>query len=566
MPRIKKTVSIIPPNPAYNQDVKVEEKKLRVAAYCRVSTELEEQQSSYQTQVEHYTREIQNNPKWIFAGIYADEGISGTNTKKRVDFNRMIEDCLASKIDMVLTKSVSRFARNTVDCITYIRQLKEKNIAVFFEKENINTLDGAGELLITILGSLAQEESRSLSTNTRWGIARRFENGQVYLNHNRFLGYTKNQEGELVIVPEEAEVVKLIFRLYLEGNSCENIKKQLEEKGIKSPTGKNKWYSTTISHMLSNEKYMGDALLQKSYTTDFINKTRVKNNGIVPQYYVEGSHEAIISKELWNLVQEEKARRNNIRKSIDKRATTDNGKYSSKYALSDLMICGECGKPYRRATWTKTKEKRIVWRCFNRQEYGNKYCHESPTIDEYIVHDAIRNAINLLIDDKDEFISTLTSNIIMVMGKYSKVIDVKAMDERLEQLKTAMFTLVEKNAKSGKDDMNFDQEYEKIAEERKQILKAKNEYTEQKALYDTYSRRVSEMQKFLGDKKCTMAEFDNELVRRLIQSIKIISEDKMIITFKSGIEMEQTMEVREKYKGCGQWKRNKSNAKISACL
>ncbi|OLN26182.1 Site-specific recombinase [Desulfosporosinus metallidurans] len=559
-------MSIIPPNPAYNQDVKVEEKKLRVAAYCRVSTELEEQQSSYQTQVEHYTREIQNNPKWIFAGIYADEGISGTNTKKRVDFNRMIEDCLASKIDMVLTKSVSRFARNTVDCITYIRQLKEKNIAVFFEKENINTLDGAGELLITILGSLAQEESRSLSTNTRWGIARRFENGQVYLNHNRFLGYTKNQEGELVIVPEEAEVVKLIFRLYLEGNSCENIKKQLEEKGIKSPTGKNKWYSTTISHMLSNEKYMGDALLQKSYTTDFINKTRVKNNGIVPQYYVEGSHEAIISKELWNLVQEEKARRNNIRKSIDKRATTDNGKYSSKYALSDLMICGECGKPYRRATWTKTKEKRIVWRCFNRQEYGNKYCHESPTIDEYIVHDAIRNAINLLIDDKDEFISTLTSNIIMVMGKYSKVIDVKAMDERLEQLKTAMFTLVEKNAKSGKDDMNFDQEYEKIAEERKQILKAKNEYTEQKALYDTYSRRVSEMQKFLGDKKCTMAEFDNELVRRLIQSIKIISEDKMIITFKSGIEMEQTMEVREKYKGCGQWKRNKSNAKISACL
>ena len=200
------------------------------------------------------------------------------------------------------------------------------------------------------------------------------------------------------------------------------------------------------------------------------------------------------------------------------------------------------------------------------QEYGSKYCHESPTIDEYIIHDAIMNAVNLLIDDKDEFIATLTSNIIMVMGKYSKVIDVKAMDERLEQLKEAMFTLVEKNAKSGKDDMNFDHEYEKIAEERKQILKAKNEYTEQKAHYDTYSRRVNEMQKFLGDKNCTMTEFDNELVRRLIQKIKIVSEDKMIITFKSGIEMEQTMEVREKYKGCGQWKRNKSKTKIGACL
>ena len=306
---------------------------------------------------------------------------------------------------------------------------------------------------------------------------------------------------------------------------------------------------------------MGDALLQKSYTTDFINKTRVKNNGIVPQYYVEGSHEAIITKELWNLVQEEKARRNNIRKSTDKRATTDNGKYSSKYALSDLIICGECGKPYRRATWTKSDEKRIVWRCFNRQEYGTKYCHESPTLDEYIIHDAIRIAINLLIDDKDEFIATLTSNIIMVMGKHSKVIDVKAMDGRLEQLKTAMFTLVEKNAKSGIDDVNFDQEYEKISAERKQILKVKNEYTEQKALYDTYNRRANEMQKFLGDKNCTMTEFDNELVRRLIKSIKIVSEDKMIITFKSGIEMEQTMKVREKYKGCGQWKRDKSKMK-----
>lgn len=561
MLRTKKTVSIIPPKPAYNQDIKIEEKKLRVAAYCRVSTELEEQQSSYQTQVEHYTREIQNNPKWIFAGIYADEGISGTNTKKRVDFNRMIDDCMAGKIDMVLTKSVSRFARNTVDCITYIRQLKEKNIEVFFEKENINTLDGAGELLITILGSLAQEESRSLSTNTRWGIVRRFENGQVYLNHTQFLGYTKNQDGDLIIVPEEAEVVKVIFRLYLEGNSCDNIKKHLEGKNIKSPTDKNKWYATTISHMLSNEKYKGDALLQKSYTTDFINKTRVKNNGIVPQYYVEGSHEAIISKELWNLVQEEKARRNNIRKSTDKRATTDNGKYSSKYALSDLIICSECCKPYRRATWTKSDEKRIVWRCFNRQEYGTKYCHESPTIDEYIIHDAIRNAINLLIDDKDEFIATLTSNIIMVMGKHSKVIDVKAMDGRLEQLKTVMFTLVEKNAKSGMDDINFDQEYEKISAERKQILKVKNEYTEQKTLYDTYSRRVNEMQKFLGDKNCTMTEFDNELVRRLIKGIKIVTEDKMIITFKSGIEMEQAMEVREKYKGCGQWKRDKSKMK-----
>jgi DNA invertase Pin-like site-specific DNA recombinase len=567
MPKVKKkVVSIIQPNPAYNQETKTEEKKPRVAAYCRVSTELEEQQSSYQAQVEHYTKEIKMNPKWEFAGIYADEGISGTNTKKRVEFNRMIEDCMAGKIDMILTKSVSRFARNTVDCITYIRQLKEKNIAVFFEKENINTLDGAGELLITILGSLAQEESRSLSTNTRWGIARRFEKGEVYVNHKRFLGYTRNQDGELVIVPEEAEIVKLIFRLYLEGKSVDGIKKYLEQEGIKTATGMDKWNATTISRMLSNEKYMGDALLQKTYTTDFINKTRVINNGIVPQYYVEESHEAIISKDLWNFVQQEKARRKNIRKSLDKRAATDNGKYSSRYALSDLMICGECGQPYRRVTWTQTHGKRIIWRCFNRLEYGTQYCQESPTIDEDIIHNAIMDAINSLIDDKEEFISNLISNIKAVMGKNAKLIDIKAMEQRLEQLKTEMYALIEKNAKSGIINMNFDQEYERISAERKQILKARNEYTDQKLLYDTYSHRVNEMQKFLEDKDYAMTEFDCALMRQLIHSVKIVSEDKMIIVFKSGIELEQSMEVRKKYQGCGRPKKNKESAQIGACV
>ncbi|OGO76916.1 MAG: serine recombinase, partial [Clostridiales bacterium GWB2_37_7] len=496
---------------------------------------------------EHYTREIQSNPKWKFIDIYADEGISGTNTKKRTEFNRMIEDCMAGKIDMVLTKSVSRFARNTVDCITYIRQLKEKNIAVFFEKENINTLDGAGELLITILGSLAQEESRSLSTNTRWGVVRRFEKGQVYLNHTQFLGYSKNQDGELVIVQEEAETVRLIFRLYLEGYSFEKIKKHLEENDIKTATGKDKWYVSTIGHMLSNEKYMGDALLQKSYTTDFINKTRVKNTGIVPQYYVEGSHEGIISKELWNRVQEERARRANIRKPTDKRAKTDTGKYSSKYALSDLVLCGECGKPYRRATWTNYTEKRIVWRCYNRQEYGKKYCKNSPTIDELLLQAAIMNAINQLIGDKDDFMGTLASNLQMVMGKHTKVIDIPAMDKRLEELKTEMLALVTQNVKSGINNVDFDEAYEKIAAERKQLLKEKNEYTEQQVIYDTYHHRVSEMKKYLGDMNCAMTEFDNDLVRRLIQSVKVLSKEKIVITFKSGIEMEQAVEVREKH-------------------
>ena len=260
----KKKISMIPAKPQYDRSVKFAEKRLKVAAYCRVSTELEQQESSYEAQVEYYTNKIEENQNWKNAGIYADDGKSATNTKKRDDFNTMIKDALDGKIDMILTKSVSRFARNTVDALTTIRQLKEKNVAVVFEKEGVNTLDGTGEILLTILSSLAQEESRNISENTRWGVVRRFEKGQVIVNHSKFMGYTKNDKGELVIIPEEAEVVRLIFRLYLEGYSTAKISEYLEEKGIKTATGKDKWNATVIAKMIRNEKYMGDALLQKT--------------------------------------------------------------------------------------------------------------------------------------------------------------------------------------------------------------------------------------------------------------------------------------------------------------
>lgn len=254
---VKKKVSMIPAKPQYDRSIKLSEKKLRVVAYCRVSTELEEQESSYEAQVEYYTRKIEETDNWKMAGIYADDGKSATNTKKRDDFNAMIEDALDGKIDMILTKSVSRFARNTVDSLLTIRKLKEKNVAVVFEKEGVNTLDGTGEILITILSSLAQEESRNISENTRWGVVRRFENGKMIVNHNKFMGYTKNENGDLVIVPEEAEIVRLIFRLYLEGYSAKKISQYLEENGIKTATGQDKWYDSVIFKMLRNEKYMG---------------------------------------------------------------------------------------------------------------------------------------------------------------------------------------------------------------------------------------------------------------------------------------------------------------------
>ena len=294
--------------------------------------------ASYDAQVEHYTEFIQKNPEWEFAGIYADDGIFGTNTKKREDFNRMNDDCEAGNIDMIITKSISRFARNTLDCLKYIRQLKDKNIPVFFEKESINTMDAKGEVLITIMASLAQQESQSLSQNVKLGLQFRYQNGQVQVNHTHFLGYTKDADGNLIIDPEQAEVVKRIYREYLEGYSMDRIAKGLEADGILTGAGKTKWWTSTINKILRNEKYIGDALLQKTYTTDFLNKTRVKNNGIVPQYYVEGNHEAIIPKDIFLRVQEELVRRRVVK-------TSANGKKRScscNHCFAQIVICDEC--------------------------------------------------------------------------------------------------------------------------------------------------------------------------------------------------------------------------------
>lgn len=306
----EKTITVIPARKRVGsrKQVTEEKPKLRVAAYCRVSTDRDEQESSYEAQVEHYTEFIDRNPEWQLAGIYADDGISGTNTKKREEFNRMIEDCMASKIDMVITKSISRFARNTLDCLKYIRQLKEKNISVYFEKENINTMDAKGEVLLTIMASLAQQESQSLSQNVKLGLQFRYQAGKVQVNHNRFLGYTKDDEGNLVIVPEEAEIVLRIYREYLEGASLFQIGQGLEADGIKTAAGSDYWLQSTLKKILTNEKYIGDALLQKTYTVDFLNKKRVANNGIVPQYYVENSHPAIIPREKFMKVREEMRR------------------------------------------------------------------------------------------------------------------------------------------------------------------------------------------------------------------------------------------------------------------
>lgn len=541
MQAVKKNISIIPATRGYDRTIRPQMKAMRVAAYCRVSTLQEQQETSYEAQVNYYTEKIENNPSWKLAGIYADDGKSATSTKNRSNFQAMIEDCMAGKIDMVITKSISRFARNTVDSLMNIRKLKEKNIAVFFEKEGINTLEGSGELLVTILSSQAQEESRNISENCHWGIVRKFESGKVIVNHSKFLGYTKNKDGNLVIIPEEADLVRRIFRLFLEGNSSYKIKRILEADGILTVTGKTVWQATVIDKMLSNEKYMGDALMQKTYTVDFLTKKKVINKSIVPQYYIEDNHEAIIPKELYHRVQEEKARRGAIYRPASKKADAPSikGKYSAKYVLSDIMVCAECGQPYRRQVWSKYGVKKAVWRCDNRLKHGSKRCKHSPTLKEDSLHEAIMTAINNVVEDRGEFVQAFRENVIRIIGSYSAQAEPTEYDGQIEQLQQEMMKLIEESAKTECADDTFDKEYRIIADEIKELRKKKAKVLQERHLAESYDQRLQEMSSYTKKINYLKREFDDDLVRRLLQTIRVISESKIEIQFQSGIVIRQ---------------------------
>lgn len=463
-------------NAARQQDAKP---KLRVAAYCRVSTDSDEQATSYDAQVEHYTELIQKNPEWEFAGIYADDGISGTNTKKREDFNRMIDDCEAGNIDMIITKSISRFARNTLDCLKYIRKLKEKNIPVFFEKEAINTMDAKGEVLITIMASLAQQESQSLSQNVKLGLQFRYQSGQVQVNHNHFLGYTKDADGNLIIDPEQAEVVKRIYREYLEGYSMDRIAKGLEADGILTGAGKTKWWTSTINKILRNEKYIGDALLQKTYTTDFLNKTSANGK---------------------------------------KRS------YSCNHYFAQIVICGECGEMFRRIHWNNRGCKSIVWRCISRLEPTGQECH-ARTVNETVLENVVVQAINTLLGDKSTYQAQLQQNIAKVI-RSAQQNTADGIDEKLQELQKELL----KKA-------NNKEAYDEIADEIFNLREQREKCTVDTAARDAQIARINELQDFIKQQPAHLEAFDEALVKRWLERI-IVWEDHFTVELKSGLKID----------------------------
>lgn len=407
--------------------------------------------------------------------------------KKRDNFNAMMERCLQNdrEIDLILTKSISRFARNTVDCLSCIRKLKERNIAIYFEKENINTLKSTGELLITILSSQAQEESRNISENVKWGLKRKYEKGEMLVR--RMFGYGKGTDGQLYIIPEEAEVVRLIYGKYLEGESLNSIARLLKEKGIKTIRGNIEWNVNSIRTILINEKYIGDAMAQKTFTTDYLTKTRKENQGELQKYYVENAHEAIIPREVFYKVQEELHQRANIYKKSSKQKTESKGKHSGKYALSKITICKECGCEYRRQIWSKYGEKKAVWRCENRLRNGTRYCKDSPTIEEGVVHRAVLHAINQVLENKGDFIQTFRKNVVTTL---TYDIEDSEYAKEKKKLQKAMAELIQQQAQQDGNETTF--------EERCQVITAQIEALEMKQIKESSRGRRAERWKRSG--------------------------------------------------------------------
>ncbi len=366
-----------------------------VAAYARVSTDHEDQQSSLEAQTDYYLKMITSHAGWKFVKIYVDDSISGLRTNQREGFNQMIEDCLAGHIDLVLTKSISRFARNTVDTVTTVRKLREKGIGVFFEKENIWSLDSKGEFLLTLMSSLAQEESRSISENVAWGIRKKFADGKVSLAYSRFLGYDKGAEKFTMVVNEEqAAIVRRLFFLFLQGYTPHTISRIFTKEQIPSPAGMDTWNQQTVRRMLSNEKYKGDALLQKEFTIDFLQKKMKKNEGELPQYYIHEDHEAIVSPWLFDYVQDR----------LEKRFDVGNTRYSGLLLFSSKLICGKCGSIYGPKPWHSNESYRqSVWECRNRHKKGNE-CRAFNIYDKLLhfsVHDIAVREIHKRRIEKD---------------------------------------------------------------------------------------------------------------------------------------------------------------------
>ena len=533
----QKIVMEIPANPMLG-DLRKRKRKLRVAAYCRVSTEEDEQQNSFEVQVDYYTEKITHHDGWQLAGIFADDGISGVRTKKRDQFNEMIELCRKKKIDLILTKSISRFARNTLDCIKHVRILKSWGIPVIFEKENIDTSNMNSEMILTCLSSFAQAESESISGNVTKGIRMGYKQGRFAFRYTGF-AFQKGPDREPEIIPKDAQTILMIAREFLNGDSLKRIKEKLEKAGIPSPAGEPKWTTQTIQRILQNEKYAGDVLLQKTYTADFLEGKVKKNNGELPQYYIQNNHPAIIPREMFFQIQEELARRRSKKPANTKKAKTNRGRFTSKYALSERLVCGDCGCYFRRVTWNIHGRKQIVWRCINRLEFGPKSCGKSPSLEEAALHTAILEAIRSLVHgQQEEMAAALRDTLIQCIAGEKEEASPIVIENKIKELETEFDRLL---VLAVDENDIIDHKLKQISET---ILKLKQqkkriEYTAERS--EVMESKAKEVMGLISAEDLDLTEYSDALVYRIIERITVLSKEEIRIRFIGGFEITQPL-------------------------
>ena len=540
-------VIVIPAKEESAQELE-KKKNLRVAAYCRVSTNSEEQLNSYENQKAYYTEKIMTNPDWTMVDVFADEGKTGTSACKRKDFLRMIRQCRQGKIDMILAKSVSRFARNTVDTLNYTRELRSLGIPVIFEEQNINSIHPESEFLITIHGAFAQSESEDTSSRVRWGIQQSMRTGKANIQFKTLLGYKKGPDGEMVIEPEQAETVKLIYEMYLSGKTLRSIKESLEARGLRNAAGTTEWTTSNLRTILSDEKYCGDVLRQKTFIRDCISKQVVKNTGQRPKYLIQNHHDAIIPREQFDAVQFEMARRRAQTGRSRKSVPTGVGKYSGKYALSGLLFCGECGTAYRRVVWTQHGEKRAVWRCISRLDYGKKYCKDSPTLDEEPLQQAVLAAINASMSDHGILTAQLTDameqELAPIPGESMSLGDI---DRAIAELGKQFDHLLLEASGAG-DAEEYAERFRAISTAMEELKRRKANIQNIRQEQEQVTRRVQAAVSVLDGLSAELTQWDDNVVYQMLEKVTVLSREMIRVTLRNGVEIEQTVEQPKRRK------------------
>ena len=539
-------VIIIPAKEETLQDQK-KKKNLRVAAYCRVSTKKDEQLNSYENQRDYYTEKIMANPNWTMADIFADEGITGTSACKRKDFLRMIRQCRKGKIDMILAKSVSRFARNTVDTLSYTRELRSMGIPVIFEEQNINSIYPESELFITIHAAFAQSESESASFRVKWGKRKSMENICAKISCKALLGYMNGEDGAVLIEPEEAETVRRIYEMYLAGKSLRNIKEILEGEGLANGIGRTEWTISNLRAILSNEKYCGDVLFQKTFIDNCINKKTIKNTGQLPKCLIRDHHETIIPREQFNAVQFEMARRRAQESRTKKSAPTGLGKFSGKYALSGLVFCAECGTAYRRVVWTQHSEKRAVWRCMSRLDYGKRYCLHSPTLDEEPFQRAVLAAINASMSGRkvlaDQLVDAMEQELAPVPGESMSLGDI---DRAVTELGKQFDTLLAEAANGDVDE--YAERFRAISTTMEELKHRKAAILNIRQEQEQIGRRIHVAASAMTAVTVGITDWDDGVVYQMLEKVTVLTGNRIKATFRNGVEIEQSVDQPKRRK------------------